>query len=302
MRGQIVDVYLAAALGAATCWAVTGFVSAGPSQHLGAIAFNRIRLAFVFALLSLVAWFGGGWTMLDAGLLWPLVLSGFIGVFLGDTALFLTLNRLGPRRTAILFGTNAPMAALLGWWWLGEALSLQAVLGIGITVAGVSLAVIFGKRQSQLHQWETVRGALWAGVLLGLAAALSQAIGSLLARPAMLAGADPVAASALRVGVGALGLTMLMALPLRAFKRQGDYTARNLGMVALTGLLGMGIGMTLLMVALRGGEVGVVSTLSSTSPAIQLPLLWWLTRECPAPSAWVGAALVVCGTAMLFTA
>ena len=296
------DMYLAAALGAAGCWAVAGFISAGPAQHLGAIAFNRVRLSFVFALLSLFAWFSGGWASIDASVFWPLILSGFVGVFLGDTALFLTLNRMGPRRTAILFGTNAPMAALLGWWWLGEALPVQSVVGILLTVSGVVLAVIFGKRQSQLHQWEQVRGAIWVGVLLGLAAALSQAVGSLLARPVMLAGADPVAASAVRVGVGAMGLTVLMSLPVQAFKRRGDYSASILSKVALTGVLGMGIGMTLLLFALRGGEVGIVSTLSSTSPVIQLPLLWWLTRECPAITAWVGAGLVIIGTALIFTA
>ena len=296
------DIYLAAALAAATCWSVAGFVSAGPAKHLGAIAFNRVRLSFVFIMLSGFAWFSGGWASIDDNVFLPLICSGFVGVFLGDTALFLTLNRMGPRRTAILFGTNAPMAAVLGWWWLGESLNLQSVLGIVLTVAGVVLAVIFGKRQSQLHQWEEIRGALWVGVLLGLAAALSQAVGSLLARPAMLAGADPVAASALRVGVGALGLTVLMSLPVRAFKRQGAYSAKVLGTVAITGLLGMAIGMTLLLFALRGGEVGIVSTLSSTSPVIQLPLLWWLTKECPAKTAWIGAGLVIIGTALIFTA
>ena len=32
-----------AAVGAATCWALTGIISAGPAGHLGALAFNRLR-------------------------------------------------------------------------------------------------------------------------------------------------------------------------------------------------------------------------------------------------------------------
>ncbi len=296
------DLYFAAALGAATCWAVADFISAAPAKHLGAIAFNRIRLGFVFVLLSAYATYSGAWASIDPASWWPLILSGITGVFLGDTALFLTLNRMGPRRTAILFGTNAPMAAILGWWWLDESLTWLSIVGISLTVAGVLLAVVFGKRKSQLHQWEQVQGALWVGVLLGLAAALSQAVGSLLARPVMMAGVDPAAASAVRVGVGALGLSVLMLLPVRAFKQQGAYTGKVLSTVALTGLIGMAIGMTLLLYALRGGEVGLVSTLSSTSPVLQLPLLWWLTRECPAPVAWAGAALVITGTALIFSA
>ena len=62
--------------------------------------------------------------------------SGLIGIFLGDTLLFFALRRLGPRRTGALFAMNAPMAALLGWAVLGEALvkRLEAHAGLRFTV------------------------------------------------------------------------------------------------------------------------------------------------------------------------
>lgn len=58
--------------------------------------------------------------------------------------------------------------------------------------------------------------------------------------------------------------------------------------------------MTLLLFALSGGNVGIVSTLSATSPVIIMPLLWMRTGERPAAGAWAGAALVVVGMAFLF--
>jgi len=58
--------------------------------------------------------------------------------------------------------------------------------------------------------------------------------------------------------------------------------------------------MTLLLYALSGGKVGIVSTLSATSPVIILPMLWLRTGERPAAGAWAGAALVVAGMALLF--
>jgi drug/metabolite transporter (DMT)-like permease len=171
-------VYEAAALGAAALWALTGLISAGPAQHLGAIAFNCTRMVLV--ALMLIAWVAitTGWGSISADHIVPLMLSGVIGIFMGDTALFLTLNRMGPRRTAMLFSLNAPMSAILGWLLLNEDLTVTQILGILITFSGVLLAIRFGKRKSQLHQWESIRGPLWAGVLLGLAAALSQSIGS----------------------------------------------------------------------------------------------------------------------------
>jgi hypothetical protein len=36
-----------------------------------------------------------------------LALSGLIGIFIGDTALFACMNRLGPRRSGVLFATHA---------------------------------------------------------------------------------------------------------------------------------------------------------------------------------------------------
>ncbi|MBN9235077.1 MULTISPECIES: DMT family transporter [Phyllobacteriaceae] len=289
-----------AALGAAVCWALTGIISAGPAGHLGAPAFNRVRQIFVTAMLALYVLATGAWRELDAANVWPLLASGLIGIFIGDTLLFATLNRVGPRRSGILFALNAPIAAMLGWLLLGETLSTKAVFGIALIVGGVLLAILFGKRRSQLHQWETVKGPLWIGVALGLGAATGQAIGSIIARPVMATGIDPFLASMLRVGIAAAFLSILIQLPIPALKPKGPLTWKVAALTALTGILALAIGMTLLLFALSGGKVGIVSTLSATSPVIILPLLWLRTGERPAAGAWAGAALVVAGMALIF--
>ena len=293
-------IYELAAVGAATCWAMTGLLSARPAGHLGALAFNRTRQLFVASVLGLYVLASGTWRELQPEALWSLLLSGFIGIFVGDTLLFTCLNRLGPRRSGILFALNAPIAAVLGWAILGERLSAIAVAGIGLTLAGVLLAILFGKRKAQLHEWERVRGSLWLGIVVGLLAALSQAVGSLIARPVMATSVDPVAASMLRVGVAALCLTALTMLPIKAVKPKGPLTGSIFAQTALTGIIALGFGMTLLLFALSGGKVGIVSTLSATTPVIILPLLWLKTGERPAFGAWVGAALVVVGMALVF--
>ncbi len=289
-----------AALGAATCWALTGLISAGPAGHLGAPAFNRARQVFVTGLLALYVLFTGVWRELDMTSAGPLLLSGLIGIFLGDTLLFETLNRLGPRRSGILFALNAPIAALLGWLVLGETLSSLAVAGILLTAVGVLLAIVFGKRRAQMHQWEAIKGPLSVGVLLGIGAATGQAIGSILARPVMATGIDPFLASLLRVGTAAFCLSILLQLPIPSVKPRGPLTLKVAAMTALTGILALAIGMTLLLFALSGGKVGIVSTLSATSPVMILPMLWLRTGERPAGGAWAGAALVVIGMGLIF--
>jgi drug/metabolite transporter (DMT)-like permease len=183
---------------------------------------------------------------------------------------------------------------------LGETLSLTATSGIALTAAGVVLAIIFGARRSQLHAWEKVRGPLGIGVALGLGAATGQAVGSIIARSVMETGIDPILASMFRVGTAALCLSVLMALPIPAVKAKGPLTLRVLALTTLTAFIAMAVGMTLLLFALSGGKVGIISTLSATSPVIILPMLWATTRERPAAGAWAGAVLVVIGMAMIF--
>ena len=293
-------IYELAAVGAATCWALTGLLSAGPAGHLGALAFNRTRQLFVAFLLGLYVLASGTWRELQPEILWPLLLSGVIGIFVGDTLLFACLNRLGPRRSGILFALNAPIAALLGWAVLGEHLSGAAVAGIGLTLCGVLLAILFGKRKAQLHQWETVKGPLWLGIFVGLLAAVSQAVGSLIARPVMATRVDTQAAALLRFAVAAQCLNPLTRQPNEAVRPNGPLTRSVFLQTALTGIIALAFGMTLLLFALSGGQVGIVSTLSATTPVIILPMLWLKTRELPAPGAWVGAAIVVAGMALIF--
>ena len=108
--------------------------------------------------------------------------------------------------------------------------------------------------------------------LLGLLAALGQAVGSLIARPAMAAGLDPMVASLVRVVVAVLCLGTLTRLPLGAARPAGRLSRRGAAQIGLSGLLAMVIGMTLLLFALQGGKVGIVSTLSALSPVMILPL------------------------------
>jgi drug/metabolite transporter (DMT)-like permease len=289
-----------AAFGAAVCWALTALISALPAGHLGALAFNRLRQAAIAILLALYVLASGRWQALgwhEAGLL---LASGLLGIFVGDTLLFNALNRLGPRRSSILFALNAPMSAVLGFLFLGESLPPIATAGIALTCAGVILAILFGRGQGQTHRLEEVKGSLLKGVMFGLGAALGQASGSIIARPVMAAGFDPFVASMLRVGIAACCLSVLMVLPFDAVKPRGMISWKIAGLTVLTGVLAMGIGMTLLLFALSGGKTGIVATISATSPVLILPMLWLRTGERPAAGAWAGAALAVAGMALLF--
>ena len=69
----------------------------------------------------------------------------------------------------------------------------------------------------------------------------------------------------------------------------------------LSGLVSVALGMTLLLLALKRGDVGMVAILSSVTPILLLPLLWLRLRRVPAKGAWCGAAITVIGTALILS-
>lgn len=286
-----------AALGAALCWAAGGLIAIGPVRALGSVAFNRLRLLVVATGLLTAATLLDGWHTLDTGAVLTLALSGMLGIVMGDLALFWSLSRLGPRRNVVIYAANAPLTALLGWIVLGEALGSWTALGILLVTAGVMLAVAL--RSGSTHAWEAVQGNLLAAVGVCLVAACGQAIGSVIAKPVMAAGADPVAAAAVRVATAALALTAIGLLPGQRLGFGPGLTPRIALLVAGNGFIGVGLGMTLLLVGLAHGNAGVVATLSALSPVLILPMLWGWTGQRPAPGAWIGAAVAVAGVALI---
>ena len=67
----------------------------------------------------------------------------------------------------------------------------------------------------------------------------------------------------------------------------------------INSFLAMTLGMTLILYALKAGNVGMVALLSSTTPIMLLPLLWIYTGRRPSRFAWIGALLAVIGTGVL---
>ena len=287
------------ALGAAACWAVGSVMSVMPARHLGAIAFTRWRMAMVAVMLWVVVAVQGGWHSFDGRAWGIMAVSGLVGIFIGDTALFSAINRLGPRRAGVLFATHAAFSAVLGFVLLDERMSLQALLGGVLTLAGVMLAILLGRHKNETHDWEVDHGHVGLGVALALLAALCQAVGSLIAKPVMAQQVDPIMASAVRVTIATAAHAVLLLSGFRAARASQAPTPRVLAQTGLNGFIAMGIGMTLVLLALEKGDVGMVAILSSVSPILVLPLLWLQLKRAPAPGAWLGAVLTVAGTALI---
>lgn len=286
-------------LGAALSWTLASLFGHRPAITFGSLHFNRIRMLVSAGLLGVMMLVtGSSWSVPDAFWL-PILSSAVIGVVIGDYFLFVTMRRLGPRRTGILFAANAPLAALLGWLFLSEPLTALKIAAILLGVSGICLAVVYGKRRDLLHVWETITQPLWIGLLTGFLAALGQAVGVLLLRPVMEAGGDPMMASLIRVSAAA-GFFWLTWPFIRPQTDMSVYADKKLWLcIVANGFFGLSFGVYLLLAALETGQVADVTILSSFGPVMILPFVWYQTRTRPAWGAWLGAGLVVCSSALL---
>ncbi len=284
---------------AALCWAVGSLFSAAASSRMGAFAFTRWRLMFAALLLGTLSLWSGQWQQLDTAALWWLGLSGFIGIFVGDTALFACMNRLGPRRCGLLFATHALFSAALAWVLLGESLWGWTLVGSAVLISGVMAAIAWGRRDDENHDWERTRGQLRTGIALGLLAALCQSVATLMIKPLMSTGLDAVSASAVRTSVALAAHLLLLWSGWRQALMLQPLDLRTAWNTAASAWIAMALGMTLILLALRDGQANLVGIFSSITPVLLLPLLWGVYRRRPASGAWAGAALVVAGSALI---
>lgn len=283
------------AIAAATCIAASGMLIAELTGRVHVLRLARWQLTAAFLMTAAASLVLGGWRSLTAMELGYLAASSLFGIVIASTTYFATIYAIGPRRTALLFSLTSPFALALGYVALGETIGLRQGAGIVLVLAGIVMAIGLPGRSSP----DAGDKASWIGITLGIVTALGQALGSLFARPAMAAGVEPFTAMAVRAGLGAIFFTALALLPLPAWKRPYVFDPKTLSIAVIGAFLGTGLGMSLLMAALAHGNVGIVSTLSSMTPVVILPMVWARTGKTPAAMAWAGAGLAVAGTALI---
>ena len=293
-------IYYFIATMAALCWAVASLISADVTRKIGGLAFNRLRLFFVSIMLIGYTFYLDTWNTINHEFLFTILFSGIIGIFLGDTLLFIALQKIGPRRNNILFSLAAPFTVILNIIFLNEIMSTINLIGCIIVFCGVVVAIAYGNSKDKNHRWEVVEGNIYLGVSIGIGAALCQAIGLIMMKPILTMGADPIASAALRTAISFVFLAFTFFLNYKIFNTKTNLSVKIVGQSILSGFLGMALGMSLLLIALKYADAGIVATLSSTSPIMILFLIWLLTKKIPTIGAWIGTVLAIIGSGLIF--
>ncbi|NET52997.1 MAG: DMT family transporter, partial [Merismopedia sp. SIO2A8] len=225
-----------------------------------------------------------------------LLISGVVGIALGDTAYFKALNYLGARR-ALLMETLAPIfAAILALIFLQEKLTIGAWCAILLTIVGVAWTIAERVPGSSLEQ-----GLLIRGIGFGVLAAMAQASGIVFSRAALAdTTISPLWAALLRLSAGVLML-LLLAILLRwniSLGVKGLFSGRALGAVCFAAFFGTYLAIWLQQTALKFTAAGIAQTLMTTSPLFVLPIVAFM-GEVVTTRAILGVLVAITGVALL---
>ncbi|WP_108125552.1 DMT family transporter [Saccharospirillum mangrovi] len=278
------------ALLAALSWTVAAY----GFRHLGG-QLTPLQLNFwkgVLACFGLAVFIAlsGQWIALPARVWTPLLLSGLIGIALGDTLLFSALNRIGERTTLTIAESAAPLFTIgLGMLWLGEFLTLWQWLG-----AALILPALFWVLEPSNP---THRNHPLSGLSFAIGAALCQALGIILTRQVFLSIDLPASQGALlRIAAGVAVLPLVLRLRNQPIWLR--LNARQWLLLVISTFLGTLLGIWFQQLAVKHAEAGVVQTLIATC-AIMAFAIDRLRGNRASNKAWVGLALAFSGVALI---
>jgi drug/metabolite transporter (DMT)-like permease len=296
-----------AALAAAFLWAASSLGYGRLGQRVPPLTLNLIKgaIAIFLIIITLVlqALITQDFTLLTPQIppttLGLILLSGLVGIGLGDTAYFHAINHLGARKALLMETIASPLSAFLALIFLQEKLSNFAWAGIFLTLLGV-VWVISERTPEQGGQ---PHSQLWMGIGWGLLSALGQATGAVLSRSAFIAGEVNTLWSTLLRLMGGLTIVIIL-LNTQSAEKSDKIGAVFASKQLLATLVVISFGSTYLgiwlqQISLKFAPAGIAQTLLGTSPLFVLPLVM-LLGERVSFRAYLGVMVAIAGIALLF--
>ena len=279
-----------AALGSALIWAVAARIYGQIGQRISPLLLNFSKGAIALGIGAGVIVLGRlPWPHFPATATGWLILSGIVGIGLGDSCYLAALKEIGPRRTLLLESLAPPVAALLAWASFGETIGIKAWLGIVLTVLGVTWVILERTTDVTVRSKHPYRGVIW-----GLLAALGQASGSVMSRFALTTSdLDPFWTMLIRVLAGMVTVLILLGrspLPERQFP---PFQWRWALLLAGTAFASTFLAILGQQTALKYASAGIAQALLATSPLFILPIAAWSGEKLSFRAiAGVGVAMV----------
>jgi drug/metabolite transporter (DMT)-like permease len=286
------------ALLTACLWSGSALVFAAATQQAGSFQVNITRLILAVVELALLIVILQLNVRLSGTQVMNLAISGVIGLALGDTFLFRAFQEIGARISMLIMSLAPAIAALLAYFFLGETISSIGIVGMGVTIAGISIVVL--ERSSAGSGKISV---VTSGILYAVLAAVGQGAGLIFAKLAFREGeVNGFVATAIRI-VASLALLLPVAFMSKRYKnpvRMFVEERKAFLLTAAGSVLGPFLGISFSLIAIEHTSVGIAATIMALVPILMLPLVRIIYKEELKWRAVLGAFTAVAGVALLF--
>jgi drug/metabolite transporter (DMT)-like permease len=284
---------MGAALGSAASWAIGSILFKRIGETVTPFGMTLSKGAVSLLLLGAVL-FATGCGDLPGGALGLLLLSGILGIAVGDTLFFAALQDLGPIGLIVFFMAGQILTALMAILFLGEMPGPGEWTGIAVVLAGIAMVLI-----TQISRDDSQRPTRLRGIMLGFFSMLAMSLSLIIAKPA-LASVSTMTATFIRMAAGTLGMLLFGLLTGRVREWLNPFSDTNMiaGFVLSVCVVTFG-GFWLSLVAIKHVEIAIANALGAAEPLFVIPLAVVFLKERVTLMEIAGAVITVFGVVLL---
>ena len=258
---------LISALGASLSWTYACSIWRIQTNLYKPVEINFLKNIFAFLVFIPTIFFFNYNT--EYKFLIILILSGIIGIGLGDTFYLKSLKLIGTRKTLSIEALSPLIAGLTGEFFINEHLTIKSWIGI-IIVSG-SLIIIIRKKNFLINKDSKLVASeiVFKNFMYSFLSVFCAVIAALLSRIVLLeSNLNPIQTTEIRLFGAILFLIPTAKLKIK-FLINNLYSKEKLRFI-FSVLLGTNIGISLQQVVFKTLPLGIGWTLLSTSPIISL--------------------------------
>jgi drug/metabolite transporter (DMT)-like permease len=263
-----IEVY-ALAIGANLTYSTASMVFSLYAKRFSSMWINQVKVFTAFLAFLVAMLFGGQLVSVSPTVLSLLVLSGFMGLCLGDIFLFRAFTTLGPARSLVLYSFQPLMLGIYGYFFLGQLFTLNQTLAVICMM--ICIFIFMLERNKTTGTWD-MKSFIWA--FLGITL---DAIGVMLTREGyeLNPGLETFQVNVIRC-VGALAGFFLISPRSYGLVARDVWALRKREITLLVGasFCGCFLSLTLYLAALKFAHVGTLTAIAITGP------VWVSMLEC----------------------
>ncbi len=254
------SVYVYALL-ATLCFSTASIIFTEFANRTSAVWVNYCKALVAATFSGLTVHFFIGWESVTPYAVFLFLLSGFLGLNIGDYFMINAFQRIGPGRTLLLYGFEPIFVGTASYFLFGQSVSPYKFLAIFFMMG--CLVTFSYEKFKESGRWEL------KGFMMALTFIVLDSIGLIMTRIGFDGNpnVDPIQGHFIRTMGAVIGFWILgMFLPINFIKVFKGMTIKARSMIFAGAFFGTFLSLSLFFTAVKSGHLASVTSISITAP------------------------------------